>query len=216
LAPQIGVVAVGAIVLFFVGARSEFYGFLLVGGAWAGLTFLQRSLSKKIIILLAVLLLASTGLLTVGLRGSRQLEVFDLASASSWQARQQLLEEGVAAIAASPLIGQFGGQIATDRFGTYIHNGLSAWRQFGLVGFLLYGGIVISSVMLAMKAVFLRRRRDPKWIAALYMNLMCVALIVVAKSVFWELPAFAWGLTAGALLQDRWETLHRTDHCVVR
>jgi len=204
LAGQIAVLAVGAAVLFFVGARSEFFGFLLVGGVWAGWSFVQRSLPKKIVVGLAVLLLGMAVFSSVGLRGSRQLQVLDLSSASSWQARQELLEEGVAEIVASPLVGEFAGQMTTRGFGAYIHNGLSAWRQFGLVGFLLYAGMALASMWFAVEAVWLKRRQTPRWMAALYLNVMCVVLIVVAKSVFWELPALAWGLTAGALFRDRW------------
>lgn len=193
---------VGIISLYFVGARSEFYGFILVGILWMKRLIIRSASTQRLVVFVAIALLLVVVLSTDSIRGNRQLGILDLSADTSWQVRTDLLEEGALAIWESPLAGEYAGQLLEDNIGGYIHNGLSAWRQFGLVGCVLFCAVMFASLAHALVAVGLRRRTNPQWIAALYLNVLCVVLTVVAKSVFWALPALAWGFTAAALSQE--------------
>ena len=203
LLSQVLIFTIGCVTLFFIGARSEFYGFILVGGIWIAQFFWQRGIDYRILFLFVVMVLIFSVFAVEGLHSSRQLQIFDLSSSGSWQRRLELFNKGWYAIMRSPLFADYAGQIIEGGFGAYIHNGISAWRQFGLVGFFLYMGISGVSLSSAFFAVQQQRWDNPRSIAALYMNVMCVALIIVAKSVFWVLPSLAWGMTARLLANER-------------
>lgn len=192
----------GTISLFFIGARSDFYGFLVVGSLWIWMLFWRRGLSNKILVVI-LLISAIVGFSITGVSGSRQFQIFDLSSSTSWLARIDFLKQGWEAIKASPLFGDYAGQISSGQVGSYIHNGMSAWRQFGLVGFLLYTCMTVVSLILAILEYRRTLIHDSRTIAALFLNVLCIILILVAKSVFWVLPPLAWGLTAGLLIHKK-------------
>jgi len=78
-------------------------------------------------------------------RGSRMLSLFlDAGADGSLQSRSLIMDEGLRRIAQNFLLGDIAGQIkhayGIAPLGSYIHNVLSFWEQFGLVVFLLYIG----------------------------------------------------------------------------
>lgn len=125
----------------------------------------------------------------------RQSEILNLPESASFQARLQMFYDGWSAIAASPLLGDYGGQMRDNgRFGDYIHNFLSAWRQYGMLGFLLYATLCLRAAFVTTRETLWRGNEDPMWMFALLATAYAVVLVVAAKSVFWPLPALAWGL----------------------
>jgi hypothetical protein len=95
----------------------------------------------------------------------------------------------------SPILGVYAGQVkAHGKFGDYVHNALGMWRSFGLVPFLLYIGLALAAVVTAAKRVIIEGADDPRWHFMLYVSVFCLLLIVGAKSIYWPLPALAWGL----------------------
>lgn len=133
----------------------------------------------------------------------RQLEIANLTTSRSWQDRESFLIKGWAGIKSSPLAGDYGGQLRDGgSIGSYIHNGLSAWRQFGLVPFLIYAVLCLAPFCVAGWRVA-RGETDPLWMLTLYAGGFTLLLVVMAKSVFWALPALAWGLLAQQLTCDQ-------------
>lgn len=87
-----------------------------------------------------------------GLEQYRFISLFNLSEDNSANARGILLESGLLDIFDNPLFGKFGGQLTspiTDawgwRWGAYIHNFLSYYRQFGIIGFVLFSFIFLKS-----------------------------------------------------------------------
>src|SRR5690606_37425043 len=101
---------------------------------------------------------------------------------------------GWEAILANPIFGDFGGHIRESGPGYYIHNILSAWRQFGLVGFVLFAGLSAGTLVVSMSAVLASRRPKHLELLALYMNALVFTALLAAKPLLWSLPAWAWGL----------------------
>jgi hypothetical protein len=125
----------------------------------------------------------------------RQAETFNLPASKSFLERLGMLSDGWSHIVASPLIGDYGGQIRDHGgFGYYIHNALSAWRQYGLLGFLLYMLLSLQASFLTARETIWRGSQDPMWLLAMLVTVYAVALTFAAKSMFWPLPALAWGL----------------------
>ncbi|QOR38942.1 hypothetical protein HNO52_10760 [Billgrantia diversa] len=199
-------IVLGAFVMFVLGARSELYAFIALTALllmlWAGMSV------KYMLTLLAVVavLIALVVSQFEALAGSRQLQIFDLSGTSSWLARQNLGQRAVEQILASPLLGRFGGHIASaDVTGGYAHSMLSAWVNYGLLGFALYVGLTLSAFVGAAYRLILMGDRSADWVFAFSINFVCLLLMVLAKPVFWPLPALGWGAFANAVVASRQE-----------
>src|SRR6056297_2487183 len=69
---------------------------------------------------------------------ARMFVFLDLEQDSSFNARQELFDKGVRAIKNHWYTGDLAGQTEYGGLGSYIHNYLSLWRQFGLFAFMLF------------------------------------------------------------------------------
>ncbi|MFO7971222.1 MAG: hypothetical protein R6U40_05670 [Desulfobacterales bacterium] len=197
---QAMLVLASVLTLYLLGARSEFYGFLFVL-LIAGWLVMLRSHWAGTMMFFSVFVLFIILFLTI--QGSeysnRQLEVLQLSKSSAIYARTHLLSRGWEFIKSSPIVGDYAGQMREGGFGSYIHNGLSAWRQFGLAGFSLYFGLAIFSLYFPIKKIVFQGDNTAEWRMALYMNSYVFLLMIAAKSVFDMMAPFAWGLSASAL-----------------
>lgn len=194
---------VGAVVsvatLFILGARSEWAGFVVVASIWFVWTCKQRGWRFTFSALLLLIILLVLALQIPSLSASRQLELFNLAESTSWQGRVEFLVRGLADISEHPIFGDFGGHIRSSGVGGYIHNILSAWHAFGLLGFALYTGLCVTPVIIMVYIVFLRGWRSSLAKFAFNVALFSLILVVVAKPIYWQVPALGWGLVAGIL-----------------
>lgn len=131
---------------------------------------------------------------------ARQTTIVDLSQSESWSFRKGMLTRGWDDIKSAPFWGVYGGQTKNGYpIGSYIHNALSAWRQFGIVAFLIYIALCAAPPLLAAHQIFLKRSNDPLWVATLYFGAFCLFLVAATKAIFWPLPALAWGLLARRL-----------------
>jgi hypothetical protein len=150
------------------------------------------------------------------LMGSRQLEILDLSQSSSWNAREYMLVYAQQQINQSPILGVYGGHLYFGE-GAYAHNALSAWVSLGFPGFVLYMLACIASAVVSVLALL----RYPYSLWVKLSSLVCMSnllLVVVSKPIFWEMPAFGWGLAVivGAYSRDARsmspvKTLHNVD-----
>lgn len=134
---------------------------------------------------------------TRGQTAERYAETLDLGSSKSWAERQKYLASGWAAIKASPITGDYGSQIRDyGFFGSYIHNALSAWSQYGILAFILYLALTLSVPAVAAWQVLWRQSDHPLWLMTLFVGGVAAAMVLAVKAVYWPLPALAWGLLA--------------------
>jgi hypothetical protein len=236
------ILGLGFAALLALSSRADLLGFGFVALAWAIATILQRrfrlvaigvgsSLSALLISAMLTGLLPNpvTPLLTSGilslppqtssLKTSRPVttpafrnrELLDVAEAQTYGIRAQLMRKGMADIAASPILGVYGGQARDGSLhGTYVHNALSAWSQFGLVPFLLYIGLCLATVA---GALLLPDQTSPEWRLTLFVGIFTTVLAFLLKSVFWAMPALAWGLLAARLDSGAGPMLARAQSC---
>jgi hypothetical protein len=134
---------------------------------------------------------------------TRAGEILDLSTSTSWAMRLEVQTIALREIAAHPLLGDFGYHLREIGPGGYAHNALSAWPQYGLVGFVLYGGLIVYFLALSLRRVVFAPSTSAQWRAALFANFAALVLVVSSEPVFTVMPALAWGLTVNALLQDR-------------
>jgi len=132
------IVILGAVALFFNGARAEFALIILT---LAFLYLMYSMVSIKIalsflgFVFLAVFIVMNIVQL---LPDSRMLQLFDIASSSSAQARSKLLSFGWQQISDNPVFGSYGSYTVLGGIGYGPHNIISSWLNLGLIGFSLY------------------------------------------------------------------------------
>lgn len=184
--------AFSVLVLFVIGARSEFYGFV------AGYALVEYLINRKSIIgriILSVGAVSAVALIVQYmdiLQSSRQLEILNLSESSSWTARDYFHQQAREQIYENPLFGEYAGHWIFGE-GNYSHDILSAWVSLGLPGFLLYLAINVGCTACSVRILFSDPRSSLVRLAAL-MNVATLMLVFLAKPVYWELPPLAWAL----------------------
>lgn len=187
--------------LLFMGARAEFAAFLLVFPIALWLTLrpgrqLAVYLLGGVAVIGALLVFGTDALLA-----SRHAQFLSLDEMTSLIARGRVMDLGLQQIAASPVLGDYGGTLAAGRgIAGYIHNLLSVWQAFGLLPFLLYTGLLGYCNVTCIGLIFQRGRtmsREAQLV--IVWVFLATILTVAAKSFGWPHVALAWGATAGLL-----------------
>ncbi|ATZ68625.1 hypothetical protein BSR56_15635 [Acinetobacter haemolyticus] len=99
------------IILFAIGARSEFYAFLAAILAYH--TLLSSKLKTSLIVVVFIFV-SSIGLGTYffdDLSESRQFQIFNLDESTSWNAREDFEKKAMKDIYQNPILGNFGGHV---------------------------------------------------------------------------------------------------------
>ena len=186
-------------VLFTIGARSEFAGFVIVIAWMMPLWFREK---KRIVFGIAIPLTLIVPLVLSGAipQTSRILELFDLSQSTSYVARGDASETALRTIVDRPILGDFGSDVG----GNYAHNALSAWVSYGIVGFFFY----VSLILVPFTDTFRRIVFEVRDVDTLMKTTFCfsvytLAMIISAKSVSDPVAGFCWGLYAAMTLRDR-------------
>jgi len=194
----------GLFIMFILGARSELFAFVLsltALGVWWSLTN-ARYAAAALSIALITPVIAIIGF--DHFAHSRHGQILDLSSASSWVVRKQFEDVAVSQIAGSPIFGFFGGHVFEgEGTGSYAHNILSAWANFGIMGMILYFFPIAWVAIGSVYHVLVRRRTDPCIVFAFSLGIPALALSILTKSIFWGLPAITWGAYAQFLYRKR-------------
>lgn len=216
LAAQAGVLLMASAGIFLLGSRSETIAMAMVAGLWLSSTWLQtHSFPWRMAAgaSLSALVVVSAGLIVNGEALKRYMDFIDLTQSQSWQLRLELLSSGMIDIRSSLFWGEYAGQMKghpigtvaeqTLAFGEYIHNGLSLWRQHGVIPFILFVGLCVSAITMGVWKVFIVRDSDPETRMLLYVAAYTTLLMLFSKSVYWPMPALAWGLFIAAMTAGR-------------
>jgi hypothetical protein len=202
------VLTVAALLLMSVGSRAHL--FALAGSLFLHVIMLILNRQTRLfgMVGLLFLIIAVTGSVSFLLE-SRASEILDLSSSTSWEGRSLAMSRALEIIAEHPLMGSFGyHQLEAV---TYAHNALSAWTQYGLIGFLGFCLTMIYSLFISLAGFIASRGAAPEWNLAVHVNLVATILSIgsepVMSSVF---PALAWGLTLRA------QSMHRAKSAFFR
>ncbi len=210
-------VAIGLVAALAVGMRGTIsvgimlscFLLLLTLGSRAHLVVFVASLLLHLGLLIAVRqtrLIGITALLAFGLAvivtelifwESRNSEIVELAYSASWEQREWSTQNALQVITDNPLVGQFGYHW-WDSFG-YAHNALSAWTQYGLVGFIAFSALLAYGMYIAVAGFIAARASSPAWSLALHFNLIAILLAIFSEPIMSSVfPALGWGFTLRA------------------
>ncbi len=185
-----------AIILFAIGARSEFYAFLAAILAYHGLLSLKVKSSFIAIILISVFAIGLGTYFFDEISQSRQFQVFNLDESTSWNARNEFKERAINEIASNPILGNFGGHVRNGASGENAHNIIAAYSNYGLVFFLIFLCINLS---ILFKSTFrlVKTPQNQEWSFMFLLSFSVVLLLFTGKSVFWVIPYLMWGVFLG-------------------
>lgn len=194
--------ALGVLVLFVLGGRSELYAYIFVCGLFYAIWSLQNKKSMFVAICLFGVFVVLIIIYMDVLMASRQLQVMDLSSSSSWLVRNELLFRALSQIKENPVLGFFDGHVENESVGGYAHNMLSAWVSYGLFGFALYFLLTTYALYKSCIKYMKKTSNNAYWSFSFACNACCMLLILVAKPVYWPLVAIGWGSVINAKRQD--------------
>jgi hypothetical protein len=184
--------------LFLHGARSELIAFLLL------IAVVEIFRTRYKLLLFTLLVVAACGALLYAdniidaLPVNRSVQLLDLDHATSWEARGFLLAKALEAIAAHPVLGDYGSYFYLfGSSGSYAHNILSAWVDLGFIGFvwLLCMGVL---PMLALFADLALGRADSEsdpheFMLTFGLMLTSLIMLLAAKSFTYMMIGAALG-----------------------
>lgn len=184
--------ALSAYVLFLIGARSELLGLLvlvtIVEFCLESNRYLYAAILSALIAAAAYFVFSQGGVFGSMDVTNRVLNLRDLQSDVSFSERRQSLDLALHTIAAHPLVGNY----ASYPVGDYAHNILSAWVDFGLVGFLLFG-IVAYGPVISLARDFRGGKNEHLFVIAFASAGIVAVLVSVSKAYVYQLVPVALG-----------------------
>lgn len=186
-----------ALLLLVVGSRAHFFAAIALILLQLLLLTIRSGTRVTGLVGLVVLSLVAFNSVDLFLE-TRASEVIDLASSASWEGRAGANAHALSLIADHPLAGSFGYHL-WDEAG-YAHNILSAWTQFGLLGLLMFAGLLCAGLFVSIHGYFRAEHYSAAWSVALYFNVVAIVLALASEPIMSSVfPPLACGLTLRAL-----------------
>jgi len=188
--PRLALYAGSVVALFLIGARSEFAGFLVLVLV---IEFCKARSRKRFLLTLAAMsTVASLAFMQLAENFSDH-RIFALLEVSSDQSvieRSDLMEDALRTIEENPISGKY----ASYEQGHYAHNVLSAWVDFGLLGFLVLSGFLVALLGVHLR-LFKTHARHDLYVQSISCAVFTVLLMLVAKHYTYQMIPVAAGLT---------------------
>jgi O-antigen ligase len=199
---QLVLLSCATLLLTSLGSRAHLFTSVVLVVIVLGISMIR---ARRRAALLFFLLVAAAGVYAgwAVFLETRAGEILDLASSTSWGMRLEVQSLAISVIRAHPVLGDFGYHLREVGPGGYAHNALSAWTQFGFLGFLLYAGLITYFTVLSTRRVMSTGGSSAAWRIAWLANTSSMILGLSAEPVFSALPGLGWGFTLNALLEER-------------
>jgi hypothetical protein len=182
--------ATGAITLFAIlGSRSEFVAMMFAAVVIVNLR--RVSLPGIALQIIAACALYLAYLVLMSTDWNRFQDLVEGSAEGTRTARAEVNAEAIATILKSPYTGNFG----SYEEGSYAHNLLSVWVDFGIVGFALYVALMLWSILAVLfgSSTPLRERQN---VVAIGIWAFCALLLATTKAWHYFVVPFVIGLLA--------------------
>ncbi len=183
--------------LFFNGARTEFalffVSYLTLIIYVRRTSFNNIALTIFLFLVISIASIANFDNLLALLPKNRMLQLLDISSTSSWQARANLITSAIETIYSNPLVGNYGSYTNIGGVGSYPHNLLSAWVNLGAIGF----GLYLITILIIVKDLiqgFLRKKvKTSEEKTVLVFSVFTIFALIAAKDYTYMLFGFMVG-----------------------
>lgn len=175
---------VSTFALFALNSRASLYAFIMI--LPLSLMLIKKSARYALIILGTFIILYPHQIVDqLETVNKRMFIVQRLETDRSLQLRLEMFEEGLFAIKNNWFFGDYLGQLKSEHLGSYMHNYLSLWRQFGLFPFTVFVALLLYSLFASWKSFYLLRKCkliDPHSYFLIVGILFCTIEIIFARS----------------------------------
>lgn len=126
--------------LFAFNSRASLYAFILI----IPIIFLITKKTLRYFVFIGIILLiiatfsGSLNVKKLQEANKRMFAIFNFQNDNSFVVRERLEEKGIIGLKQNLFVGDYNGQLEYGGLGSYIHNYLSLWRQFGFPCFLAF------------------------------------------------------------------------------
>lgn len=180
--------------LYFVGARTEFF---LACAVIPFFLYINYGLKVVVGMLVVSVMVTPFAFMAFEVNDRFSSTISELLSGG---ARNELLKKGVQGIIDSPFAGDYLGQIRDyGTPGAYIHNALSMYQQYGVVAFIIYMYLTFVSLVVGVGYIKFAKNHV-QFEVLVYTSITSFIGVILAKSIGWPLPAFAWGMCCVVLV----------------
>ncbi|MGR6842877.1 hypothetical protein [Acinetobacter baumannii] len=191
--------AVSFFLLFIVGARSEFYAFIILLLLYHSI-FTFKKKSSLVILTLSIAVVSAIFIKYFDvISQSRQFQVLDLGTTGSWNVRETFKEYALLQISQNPFWGSFGSHASLGTVGAYSHNVLSGYVNYGLFFFLSYLLFFSWAAFYSTVKMF-ENPNDKDWKFCSLTLIIMLFLVLTAKPVFWPVLYLSFGIFMSKLL----------------
>ena len=186
--------------LFLIGSRTDFFLSLIIIPFFLMYNYGRGGVLFFLLLVLVGVLIVP--FLSIDL-GQRYEVIVNPSSDASLTQRSELYASGWRDIQEHYLAGDFLGQVREfGGVGYYIHNFLSAWRQYGITGFLLFCYLNVFCLFIS-SCLFFRGNRSAIKEFSFYLALSSLLAVLFVKSISWPVPGIVWGVCY-RLLREEW------------
>ncbi len=192
------VVLLSAVCLFSFISRTSMYAFILVIPLIIFLT--RKSLKYLAIIMLLFFIIFPSDIFDFIQKSSSRMFAFrNIEEDTSIIVRNYLFREGVSGIKQNWFFGDYSGQLRYSHLGSYMHNYLSLWRQFGIIPFACFCILLVFSTLKAWKILWKSKKNNviaPEIFFLIVGGAFCLIEIIAARSYVSPYIWFFIGMSA--------------------
>lgn len=201
-------VIISLVVLYFNGARTEFAIFLITIVLVEMLIYAKNRKFLKLLSIIVVVLIFTIIILvntqTIN-NYSRIASLLNLKNDESSIYRKDLLKVAMSIISNNPICGDYGSYVKINgSIGTYSHNILSAWVNFGLIGFLFY---LMCPIYILIKTFICYKEIKNLHKLVLFLTMFITLAFVMAKSYTYIMFGFLIGIGSYFITNNKEEFL---------
>ncbi|WP_156430419.1 hypothetical protein [Vibrio tritonius] len=195
--------SLGLVVLFLITSRSSFYIYI-ISFCFYGLHCYWLGSRNKRLVMFSLIFIATSLFLLVGadsvlkhldMDNYRVFRVFS-DSDTSKMGRDIINHSGMQSIISNWFIGDFGGQVDMNldgrgaRWGQYIHNFFSIWRQFGFVAFVIYSSMLGFLSFFTARVIMSRKSSQQTDLYILFAIFSIISVLMARSYIFTSIYLF--------------------------
>lgn len=190
LKSRLALFTIGFVSLYLNSARSEFVAIAAFYIIFETSISKYRSITPISIALAGALAVGALLHFNADSASNRVSNLANLSQDGSSNVRDEIAREGIAKIYENPLLGDYGNYEG----GFYIHNILSAWQDFGVIGFLYFCFMLLAPLIIFAKKSLLLKDRSRGTALCLAILATTMLLLIFGKHYSYPLVAVALGL----------------------
>jgi hypothetical protein len=186
---------VSVFILFIINSRTSLYLYVMTSFFYMYKNYKLSDMTIFLSIASVITLFILSTFSIDELSSHRMISFLLTGEDSSWLTREIQMSEGLKAIANNYIVGDYGGQLRTGEFGSYIHNILSYYRQFGIIAI-----IIISILGLRITYTlhqWVKNKFDKKDDYIIYLSLFIIGEAIISRAYVNPDLWFAFGMLSG-------------------